>query len=314
MEYKNNNIVSIVVVSCNSSAYIVDTLNSILNQHYSPIDLIISDDHSNDDTIPICQEWLNEHKKHFFRSSLIVSDKNTGVSANCNRGEKKAIGRWVKLIAADDVLAPNAIGIYVDYMLSHPNIAYLFGKIQAFGVDKKAVVSYQKNMVQYNIFNFSPHQQYKCLMVNEGFIPAPSFFYNKKKNDNLNIHNDESIPMLEDWPKWINITKKGEKLYFFDQLTVFYRIHDHSRSSGEAKFSFTKSQMLLYTKYQFKYNLVRHPRTSWIKYVKYKQYLTNKPIWNFLERFGRIMDKMYCKIRHSNIDDWENMENAINHL
>lgn len=304
-------LVSIVVITYNSSNFIVETLDSISNQTYPKIELIISDDSSTDDTIPICEQWINDNKERFVKYKIIKSDVNTGVSANCNRGEKEASGTWVKPLAGDDILRPDAIEKYVQYMEAHPQVTYLFGKMLAFGDNSKDITSFNNDILVYDFFNDSAKEQYHRLMNNKCYIPAPTFFYNRKQYLEDGISNDESIPMLEDWPKWVNITKRGHRVYLLDSITVNYRIHNSaiSKTTGLSKFS--KSQMLFYIKYQFRYNILRHPRTSWIKYVMYKQCLSNNPIWNFFEKIGRFNSRIYCWIRHTNIDDWDKIEKSI---
>lgn len=313
MQTDRLNLVSIVVVSYNSANFILETLDSIYSQSYSPLELIISDDCSTDNTAAICSEWLVSHNNKFTNVLLLESAQNTGVSANLNRGEAEATGRWVKPIAADDLLLPDAIGKYVNYMMVHPEITYLFGKVSAFGDNTAEVSAFQKNMLIYDFFKMSAREQYKRLMANTCYIPAPSFFYDRKKNGEMHICNDEHIPMIEDWPKWISITKKREKLFLLPDTTVLYRIHSSaiSKSSG-AMSPFAKSQMLLFIKYQFRYNLLRHPRTSWIKYVKFQQCITENNVWYRIEKAGRFLDKIYCRLRHTSINDWDNMDQVIN--
>src|SRR4051794_20989340 len=96
--------VSIIVFTYNSSNYVVETLESAKAQTYRNIELIVSDDGSTDETIPLCLDWLTKNKQEFLRAEIITVEKNTGIPANCNRGVKAAAGEWVKLIAGDDIL------------------------------------------------------------------------------------------------------------------------------------------------------------------------------------------------------------------
>ncbi|KAA6320476.1 putative glycosyltransferase EpsE, partial [termite gut metagenome] len=101
-------LVSIVVITYNSSKYVLETLESAKVQTYQNIELIVSDDCSTDDTVDVCQNWLDENKERFVRTELLIVLKNTGVSANCNRGYKVAKGEWIKGVAGDDMLFPHS--------------------------------------------------------------------------------------------------------------------------------------------------------------------------------------------------------------
>ena len=61
MKRKDNLLVSVCVLAYNSSKYILETLNSIKNQTYDTIELIISDDCSTDDTVALCTQWINRN-------------------------------------------------------------------------------------------------------------------------------------------------------------------------------------------------------------------------------------------------------------
>lgn len=300
-------LVSVIVITYNSETFIMETLSSILAQTYPNIELIISDDCSTDNTTTICEEWIASHQVRFAKALLIKSERNTGVSANLNRGEAQAIGRYVKPIAADDLLFPDAIENYVSYILRHPEIVYLFGKVTAFGPNAPEVSFFQKNTLTYDFFRLTAHEQYKTLMANACYIPAPSFFYDRHKKEKMHILNDESIPMLEDWPKYINITKQNIKLYLMDEVTVKYRLHIRSISNAVNPDNqpFISSKCKMWLKYQFGYNLKHHPRLAIIKYITVKQYLTKRKIWFRLESFGRWIDPLYQKIKGNPHCDWD---------
>ena len=56
-------LISILVISYNSSKFIIDTLESIKKQSYNNIELIVSDDYSTDNTIELVTNWLKLNKK-----------------------------------------------------------------------------------------------------------------------------------------------------------------------------------------------------------------------------------------------------------
>src|SRR5690606_22852216 len=96
-----NPLVSIIVITYNSSKYVLETLESARAQTYQNIELIISDDGSKDATVQICRDWLKENSDRFVHSQLLTVEHNTGIPANCNRGVKASKGEWIKLIAGD---------------------------------------------------------------------------------------------------------------------------------------------------------------------------------------------------------------------
>ena len=73
-------IVTVIVYSYNSSQYIFETLESIRNQTYPSLMLIISDDCSTDNTVEICKKWIDKNESRFIKTKLLTYEKNTGIS------------------------------------------------------------------------------------------------------------------------------------------------------------------------------------------------------------------------------------------
>jgi len=139
-ETTNNNdilekqpLVSIIVITYNSSKYVLETLESAKAQTYQNIELIVSDDCSTDNTVEICQEWIAKNKERFVRTELITAEKNTGIPANCNRGVKSVQGEWVKLIAGDDALLPDCIEYYLFYIKKNGSSVNSMGNMTGVG-------------------------------------------------------------------------------------------------------------------------------------------------------------------------------------
>lgn len=105
--------VSVIVITYNSSKYVLETLESVKDQDYPNIELIVSDDCSTDDTFEICKKWVDENKSRFSRATVVQTEKNGGICVNYNRGLKEVQGEWVKYIAGEDILMPNCISAFV---------------------------------------------------------------------------------------------------------------------------------------------------------------------------------------------------------
>ena len=232
VEMNNQPLVSVPVITYNSSKFVLETLESIKAQTYQNIELIISDDCSTDNTIELCQKWVEQNKDRFIRTQIITAETNTGVSANLNRAENVCRGEWVKTIAGDDILMPDCIDIYIKYILEHPDVVYIFGRVEVFGSTKERNCFYAEKVFNYNFFSLDSKMQYEQLMLGENCIPAPTCFYNRLHSKFLEVQNDEKVPMLEDWPRWIQLLEKGVKFHFVDKIVVGYRIHNNSLSTS----------------------------------------------------------------------------------
>ena len=216
-------LVSVPVITYNSSRTVLETLESIKAQTYPNIELIISDDCSTDNTVEMCRDWVEQNKDRFVRIEVLTVEQNIGTSANCNRAESASRGEWIKGIAGDDYLMPNCIHDCIDYVSNHPDTIYLLGRQKAFGADDEKCK--QVDMVfDYSFFSKTPDEQLHQLIFDGNCVPATTAFYNRQKAKEIGVTNDERIPLLEDWPKWINLLRAGVKLHFVDKVLVKYRV------------------------------------------------------------------------------------------
>jgi alpha-1,3-rhamnosyltransferase len=120
MENQNNlPLVSIVVITYNSSEYIEETLEGVKKQTYKNIELIISDGCSTDNTVELCEKWIEVNSNRFVHAQVICSEKNTGVAPDLDRGNRASGGEWIKSMAGDDMLLPNAITEFVNFIIKN---------------------------------------------------------------------------------------------------------------------------------------------------------------------------------------------------
>lgn len=223
-------LVTVCVITYNSSKFILETLDSIKAQTYGNIELIVSDDCSTDNTVSICQEWLSNNKDSFVSAKLITSEKNTGIAPNANRGWYQARGEWVKGLAGDDKLLPNCIMDDVSYVADHPETDILFSKMICFG--EKGIKCNVVDPGPY--FRYLSKEEFEMVLRCINFIPAPTEFI--KRSCFMDIGGwDESIPLIEDWPFWIKALEHRKIMSFSNKVTVCYRFSEDSISQKHSK-------------------------------------------------------------------------------
>jgi len=227
-------LVSVVVVTYNSAKFVIETLESIKNQDYENIELIVTDDCSKDDTVQVCTQWIQENKARFHRTQCIHDPKNTGIPHNCNRGLKASSGDYIKLIAGDDLLNSNCISRLVRYFIDHPEFQVCFSamtKIDASG----AVIGSIRYTEPGKQFTFD--NQFE-----ENEIFAPSSIFTREVFDRIGNW-DESLP-IEDWDFNLRLLDAGFVVNYLDEELVCYRIHG-SNTTGKEKFMFHAERSVL---------------------------------------------------------------------
>lgn len=226
----NQPIVTIGVITYNSSEYIIENLESIKAQTYPRLILQISDDCSTDNTIDLCKKWIDENKERFEKTKIIVSDHNTGVSGNANRDWDACETEWLKEFAGDDLLMPNCIEDNIKYVEEHKDAVLVFSKVKCFGVSEERCKRHEEKIFDYSFFKMSPNEQFERIKY-ASCLPTTSAFYNITKLRQYGLRHDERIPLLEDRPKWLNAIRMGIIFHYFDKETVRYRLHEKSLSN-----------------------------------------------------------------------------------
>jgi glycosyltransferase involved in cell wall biosynthesis len=97
---KNSPLVSVLMPAYNSELYIAEAIQSILNQTYQNIELIIFDDGSSDKTRQVIQGFTDP------RITKVLSDQNFGVVKARNEMIDRATGQYIALMDADDIADP----------------------------------------------------------------------------------------------------------------------------------------------------------------------------------------------------------------
>jgi len=229
-------LVTVAITTYHSALYILETLDSIYEQTYENIALVVSDDGSTDNTIALVNQWLSEgnHAQRFKSVEVITVPINTGVSANCNRCIAAAPSDWLKYIAGDDILLPDCIADNVSFIQQNPEANIIFSQVKIYQDTFE-----EENYVRTMPLNFPENimsakltaaDQYQLLLLSDRINYTPSSFVNKQIQINIGGF-DETNRLVEDYPMWLQLTNSGQKLFYFHKPTVGYRIHSKAANN-----------------------------------------------------------------------------------
>ena len=103
--------VSVIVPLYNASAYIVEALDSVLASTYRPLEIVVVDDGSKDDSLSAVQAYAKDHPE-----VRVLHQENAGVSAARNHGIREAKGEYILPVDADDTIGTTYIEHAVEAM------------------------------------------------------------------------------------------------------------------------------------------------------------------------------------------------------
>lgn len=123
-------LVTVGVVSFNTGRYVVRTLESVLAQTYSNIEVIIVDDGSSDNSVDLIEDWLNKHNKQHWQ--FIKHPQNKGLHYGLNEILDAATGKYITFIG-DDEFVPEKTTRQVkmleeagpEYGVAYGNMSYI---------------------------------------------------------------------------------------------------------------------------------------------------------------------------------------------
>lgn len=135
--------ISVVIATYNGEKYIFDQLNSI-NQQVLPVDeVIIVDDRSKDNTVAICQQFIDGHKLQNWK--IVVNDLNLGYYGNFFKGFRLSSGEIIFLCDQDDIWRADKTKEMVNIFETHAEVLSLTSTFSLFTNDGKIIKEHMKH-------------------------------------------------------------------------------------------------------------------------------------------------------------------------
>ena len=213
--------VSVLVLTYNAAHFIRESLDSVLEQGYENLQVVVSDDASGDGTQDIIKEYSDKYLGKF---TINLNETNVGITRNANIALSLCTGMFVAFHAGDDVMLPGKINSQVEYFSSHPDCVLCYHNLEIFESATGKVIGY------YNGPKNPPREgSVRELIVHGCFTGGNSVMVRRASLPPEGYN--EAFPVASDWLLWISTAINGGRIGYVNKVLAKYRRHDTNTTS-----------------------------------------------------------------------------------
>ena len=218
-------LVSVIITCYNHEKFVAEAIDSVMNQTYKNIELIISDDGSADNSRQVIEECIK--KWNTDRITFLAYEKNTcfGAAEDVYGGAK---GKYITGIGGDDKIFPEKIARQVSFLERNADsYKACFTWVKSFGDNDMKIQSFD---VLFNKPNISNWMLFKIMVTGGNQLNAPSFLMLRSVWEELGGY-DFSFRQLQDYDLWVRFLLKY-RLFLMPEKLTGYRVVSGSVSDS----------------------------------------------------------------------------------
>jgi len=206
----DNPLVSIIIPSFSQGVFIKQTIDSILEQDYRPIEILVIDGASKDETVDVLKSYGG------FLELRWWSEPDSGVVEAVNKGFERAQGEIGAIQSSDDFYLSDAVERGVKALVDDPTLGFVFGDI--IKIDKQGNELLRTNLKPFSLENI--------LSINT-WIPQPSTFFRMDLAKSLKGWREE-VSYAADTDLWLRMAFRANAKKLNGVLAK-RRVHDEQR-------------------------------------------------------------------------------------
>ena len=206
--------ISVIIPVYNVEKYLSRCLDSVINQTYSNLEILLVNDGSTDSSGFICDEYAKKDSR-----IVVIHQENKGTSIARNRGLERAKGEFIGFVDPDDVISVHFYEILYNTLIK-TNSDLILCNFQNF-THFNEIKEYNRslyNSIEYNGYNFIKNFTYKKDTVR--YVVIWNKLYKRYLWDELRF--PENVKICEDEYVWYKTMFKAHKICELDQILYYY--------------------------------------------------------------------------------------------
>ena len=218
-------LISVVIPCYNHEKFIQDSIQSVIDQNYHNIELIIIDDGSKDSSVAKIKELIKLCEQRFVRFEF-RSRPNQGLSSTLNEALEWCQGKYFSALASDDQMLPNKTKIQVEYLEKHNDVQAVMSSVNWINSDNEII---NERKLPYKEYSFediflSKQSLYACTQIS-------------RLESVISVGGYKLGCVIEDWYMWLKLSELG-RIVSLENTLVNYRLHDDNTiKKGEIIYS-----------------------------------------------------------------------------
>ena len=213
---------SILCPAYNHTKYVVDYIQSLLNQTYSNFELIIVDDCSTDNTVDIIKTFEDE------RIKLIEKPFNKGINDSLNMAFENASGDYYIFLASDDMAFPDFLESIVDVINKNPDKGVIYPALKVIDLDDDYPIAIKKRSEYIKCEQNSSCNLLRRMFYKSNSLISPGMVVKYELLRNL-MPLDISIVNFQDYQIHINLLLQAEP-FMMSEAKILYRYNRNGTS------------------------------------------------------------------------------------
>lgn len=287
----NKPLVSFCILAYNQEKYIEEAVISALNQDYELMEIIISDDKSQDSTVKkvkqLCNGYSGSHK-----IKINVNDKNLGIKEHCNKVlYELAEGDIILLAGGDDISLPDRTSKYVEFFNRYPNLMSISCKSKEVDEEGRALDDSAEWDGTYTLFNINDYIEHRDFIIYSGDSRG-------LRREVIDKFPPIKYPRAEDIYLFIRSLLIGTACYIREPL-VLRRNHSNNASKVRTKhYDDFEKQTMEDIEYAYKHNYISEiKKNNMMKKVLHVKEVFelywNSPFSGIKPFFYRVLSRMF---------------------
>lgn len=205
--------ISVIMPSYNKAAYIGKTIESVISQTYQNWELIIVDDFSTDESMPVISAYKDN------RIKLTRNERNRGIADTRNRVLSMAEGEYIAVWDADDLSPDYRFAHEVDRLDNDPNISVVYGGCQE--IDK------DDNYGKLYISPFHNPAFVKANLLVRDVVPNSSAMYRRDFVEKNRICYRNALYGMDDYMFWVECAARGNIAGIPETMLYWRNLNDN---------------------------------------------------------------------------------------